>query len=138
MPCNKSKPIFQQQKSFLLGYTAGGMNSWIVIPSPQFSGEGISYPEKLILLVLVELTALNTYNQAMSMFRYYFLSTRCLRPNFQLGVGQIILKVQHSGSNTTKLASMLYLLAPRSGALRISAYRDFLPIPNPIHPTYSF
>ena len=71
---------------------------------------GISYPEKLILLVLVELTALNTYNQAMSMFRYYFLSTRCLRPNFQLGVGQIILKVQHSGSNTTKLTSMLYSL----------------------------
>ena len=47
------------------------------------------------------------YIQAMAMFRYYFLSTRCLRPNFQLGVGQIILKVQHSGSNTTKLASTL-------------------------------
>ena len=27
-------------------------------------------------------------------------------------------------------------LAPQSGALRISANRDFLP--NPIHPTYSF
>ena len=29
------------------------------------------------------------------------------------------------------------LLAPQSGALRISAYRDFLPI-HTIHPTYSF
>ena len=31
----------------------------------------------------------------------------------------------------------LYLLAPQSGALKISAYRDFHPIPS-IHPTYSF
>ena len=30
------------------------------------------------------------------------------------------------------------LLAPQSGALRISAYRDFHPIPNPIPTTYSF
>ena len=30
------------------------------------------------------------------------------------------------------------LLAPQSGALRISAYRDFHPIPNPIHPLIAF
>ena len=32
-----------------------------------------------------------------------------------------------------------YLLAPQSGALRISAYRDFHPIPShPIHPLIAF
>ena len=35
-------------------------------------------------------------------------------------------------------ASLMPLLAPQSGALRISAYRDFHPIPNPILPLIAF
>ena len=52
------------------------------------------------------------YNQAMAMFRYYALKTGCLRPNFLFEVVQtfMVLKVQHPGSNTTELASMLYSL----------------------------
>ena len=80
---------------------------------------------------------LGHYAHLLEPWHHTALVQKCVQetPNTNISCG-LAGYIDGACCGSAHVSSSSSLLAPQSGALRISAYRDFQP--NPIRPTYSF